>query len=545
MIQQQSQTVEWWKKTTVYHIYIRSFLDTNNDGIGDLQGIINKLDYIKDLGFESIWISPFTKSPQKDFGYDISDYKEISPLFGTMDLFDTLLKEVHNRGMKLILDLVLNHTSDEHEWFKESASSRNNPKADWYVWKDGKGKDGMQRPNNWRSMSGNWAWTYHPVRKQFYYTGFLDFQPDLNYDNPEVKQTMFDMVRFWLKKGVDGFRLDIISAIYEDPSLKNNPFSFRPFPSDKHLTIFFQHLKHNFLQERSYEFATELRAVVDEFPNKFIVGETHGDESIIHQFCKYKDKDGLNAIFLFNTLSTPFKAQAYYKLIEKFEKHFPEPLIPTYVFGNHDRSRRMRRLGNNIEKAKLSAFLQFTLRGIPFVYYGEEIGMTNQKIPLKMAQDPIGKRNSYVPQFIHDLSVESINRDECRTPMQWTNEQHAGFCKNNITPWLPIGKNYKTMNVEDELKDENSLLNFYKKMIHIRQENSTLNSGTLKLATAFCNDKILAYYRTTDTEKLLVILNFSNKKIETLLPNRKIILSTHQDTPKNILNKWEGRIYRL
>ena len=229
---------EWWKKTTVYQIYLRSFYDTDHDGIGDLKGIIEKLDYLKDLGFETIWISPFMQSPQRDFGYDISDYYSISSQYGDMALFEKLVQELHCRNMKLVFDLVLNHTSNEHAWFRESASSRDNPKADWYIWKDGKGKKGTKPPNNWRAMAGNKAWSYYPERKQFNYTAFLPFQPDLNYRNPEVKQAMFDVARFWLNKGVDGFRLDIISAIYEDPSFHENPPSFRLTPSDKSLTFF-------------------------------------------------------------------------------------------------------------------------------------------------------------------------------------------------------------------------------------------------------------------------------------------------------------------
>ena len=304
---------DWWKKTTVYHIYLRSFLDTNNDGIGDIPGVIGKLDYLQELGYETIWVSPFTQSPQRDFGYDTSDYFSIAPEYGDMALFEELVRKVHKRNMKLIFDLVLNHTSDEHPWFKESASSRDNPKADWYIWRDGKGKNGMRPPNNWRAMAGNKAWTYHPGRKQFYYTAFLPFQPDLNYHNPEVKQAMFDVVRFWLNKGVDGFRLDIISAIYEDPDLRHNPPSLRLAPSDRSLSVFFQHLKNNFLHEKSFEFATELRSVVEEFdnPKRVLIGESHGDEALISRFCRMNGKDGLDAVFLFNAISTPFRAESY------------------------------------------------------------------------------------------------------------------------------------------------------------------------------------------------------------------------------------------
>jgi oligo-1,6-glucosidase/alpha-glucosidase len=539
-------TSNWWKSTTVYHIYIRSFLDTNGDGIGDLDGVIAKLDYIQSMGFESIWISPFTESPQKDFGYDISDYQAISPLFGTMQTVEKLLQEVHARGMKLILDMVLNHTSAEHAWFKESASSRDNPKADWYVWKDGKGKDGLQRPNNWRAMAGNRAWIYHPVRKQFYYSGFLPFQPDLNYRNPEVKAAIFNMVRFWLDKGVDGFRLDIISAIYEDPMLQDNPFSYKIAPSDNSLTIFFQHLKNNFLQEDSFGFATELRKVLEEYPNKFMVGETHGDESLIHQFCKYKQENGLHTVFLFKAITTSFNATAYRKMVEKFEKYFPEPLIPTYVFGNHDRTRMFARLKGNIAKAKLLALFQFTARGIPFVYYGEEIGIPRVRIPLRQAQDPIGVRMRYIPQFMVDLSIETLNRDECRTPMQWDNSHNAGFCAKEIKPWLPVSENYTYCNVLTEQNEEHSLLNFYKKIIHYRNNTPAIKSGKLEIAEEYCSKKVLAFYRVLEEKYFIILLNMSDKKVT--LPEIKGIncLSTYSAiTEKNSLNPWEGRIVEM
>jgi oligo-1,6-glucosidase/alpha-glucosidase len=539
-------TSNWWKSTTVYHIYIRSFLDTNGDGIGDLDGVIAKLDYIQSMGFESIWISPFTESPQKDFGYDISDYQAISPLFGTMQTVEKLLQEVHARGMKLILDMVLNHTSAEHAWFKESASSRDNPKADWYVWKDGKGKDGLQRPNNWRAMAGNRAWIYHPVRKQFYYSGFLPFQPDLNYRNPEVKAAIFNMVRFWLDKGVDGFRLDIISAIYEDPMLQDNPFSYKIAPSDNSLTIFFQHLKNNFLQEDSFGFATELRKVLEEYPNKFMVGETHGDESLIHQFCKYKQENGLHTVFLFKAITTSFNATAYRKMVEKFEKYFPEPLIPTYVFGNHDRTRMFARLKGNIAKAKLLALFQFTARGIPFVYYGEEIGIPRVRIPLRQAQDPIGVRMRYIPQFMVDLSIETLNRDECRTPMQWDNSHNAGFCAKEIKPWLPVSENYTYCNVLTEQNEEHSLLNFYKKIIHYRNNTPAIKSGKLEIAEEYCSKKVLAFYRVLEEKYFVILLNMSDKKVT--LPEIKGIncLSTYSAiTEKNSLNPWEGRIVEM
>lgn len=539
--------MEWWKTTTVYQIYPRSWFDTNGDGIGDIQGIIDKLDYLKDIGYETIWVSPYTESPQRDFGYDVSNYTAISPQYGTMVLFEKLVEEVHRRNMKLVFDLVMNHTSDEHEWFKESASSRTNPKADWYIWRDGKGKKGMKRPNNWRSMSGNWAWTYSPVRKQFYYNAFLPFQPDLNYHNPEVKKAMFDVARFWLNKGVDGFRLDIISAIYEDSTLRNNPFSFRLAPSDKALTIKFQHIKRNFLQEQSLEFSTELRDVIDEFhhPDRFLLGESHGDEDYLNKFCDYKGKKGLKAVFLFKAVSTPFKAKAFRKMIIRFEEAFPEPLIPTLVFANHDRTRVITRLGGSVAKAKLLALFQFTARGIPFTYFGEEIGIPRVRIPLKEGQDAIAIQHKNLPQFMVNMTIETLNRDECRTPMLWTGDANSGFCSEKVKPWLPVAINYNEINVEKQLAEPNSQINFFKQVIHLRNEIPALHQGSLEIAKDLSTRKILAYYRRVGEKKYLVLLNMSNSKMKNPVSNGSILISTHTISTQSILQPYEGRIIVL
>ena len=538
---------DWWKKTTVYHIYLRSFYDANGDGVGDIQGIIEKLDYLEDLGYETIWVSPFTQSPQRDFGYDISDYLSISRQYGDMPLFEQLVQEVHSRKMKIVFDLVLNHTSDEHAWFRESASSRDNPKADWYIWKDGKGRDGRKPPNNWRAMAGNRAWTYYPERKQFNYTAFLPFQPDLNYRNPEVKQAMFDVARFWLNKGVDGFRLDIISAIYEDPELRHNPLSFRVAPSDKSLTIFFQNLKNNFLQAESFEFAAELRSVTDEFsnPKRILIGESHGEEELIRQFCHNNGKQGLDAIFLFKAISTPFKAERYRQLLEAFEKHFPAPLMPTLVFANHDRNRVMSRLRGNIGKAKLLALFQFTCRGIPFTYYGDEIGIPRVRIPLKQGQDAIAIQHKWIPQFLVDRSMEILNRDECRTPMLWDEKPNAGFCSESVKPWLPVAENFREINVAKQSADPHSLLNFYKKIIHFRNETPALNEGRLEIANDICNGKLLAYYRIFGDKRLAVLLNMSESTVKNPLKDGDMTLSTHPGAEIHRLQPFEGRIISL
>ena len=546
-ISPQNADAEWWKKTTVYQIYPRSFFDTNADGIGDIQGIIEKLDYLKDLGYETIWISPFTQSPQRDFGYDISDYRSISPQYGDMEIFEKLLHEVHSRNMKFVFDLVMNHTSNEHSWFKESASSRDNPKADWYIWRDGKGRNGTAPPNNWRAMAGNKAWTYYPERKQFNYTAFLPFQPDLNYYNPEVKRAMFDVARFWLNKGVDGFRLDIISAIYEDQELRRNPLSFRIAPSDKSLTIFFQNLKYNFLQAKSFEFATELRSVIDEFdnPKRVLIGESHGDEELISQFCYNNGKNGLNAIFLFKAISMPFNAEKYREMLMTFEKHFPEPLIPTLVFANHDRTRIITRLGGSIEKAKLLALFQFTCRGIPFTYFGDEIGIPRVRIPLKEGKDAIAIQHKWLPQFLVDRSIEILNRDECRTPMLWNGKPNAGFCADSVQPWLPVAENFREINVEKQMREPHSLLNFYKKVICLRNELPALYQGSLRIAHDLCTKKILAYYRIFNDEKYMVILNMSNSRVTNPADNVEVLLSTHLQSETYQLQPFEGRVMRL
>jgi oligo-1,6-glucosidase/alpha-glucosidase len=540
----QSNTA-WWKSTTVYQVYPRSFYDSDADGLGDLNGIIQKLDHTKELGFETIWISPFFKSPQRDFGYDISDYGSIAPEYGDMEACLTLIDEVHSRDMKVVFDLVMNHTSDQHEWFKESASGKDNPKADWYVWKDGRGKDGRKPPNNWKATIGGSGWHWHEGRKQFYWASFLEFQPDLNYSNPEVKNAMLDVARFWLSKGVDGFRLDIFNSIFEDTSFQNNPASLKIIPTEESPDGFFQKMKYNVNQEESFRFATELRTMVDSFhdPERFLVGEVFGDVETTKKFCSYEDKNGLHTIFLFQTLSTPFKAKKWRKTIEHFEDNFPKPLVPTFVFSNHDRRRSITPLGNDVRKAKLMALLQFTVRGIPFTYYGEEIGIEKPTLPLKTGLDPLAQRYRSIPQFMVNWTGQSLNRDECRTPMHWDTTAHAGFTSG--IPWLPTGHNYKLTNVQTESLDENSLMNLYKRIIHFRRENDALQRGDLKVEKQVSSRKVLAYYRILNEDRLLIVLNFSKRHVKLDSIPGEILLSTHEESPDEELRPFEGRIYRV
>src|SRR5512139_3510675 len=434
-------SLPWFHKTTMYQIYPRSFHDSNGDGIGDLPGILQKLDYIQNLGFETLWISPFFVSPQADFGYDISDYTSIAPEYGTMNDILQLIEEIHRRGMRIVFDMVMNHTSIEHAWFQESRSSRDNPKADWYLWRD--------QPNNWKSVTGGSGWHYAAERGQYFWASFLPFQPDLNYHNPQVKQAMLDVVRFWLERGVDGFRLDIFNYIFKDAGFRDNPFSFKLLPSEEDSSSFFQQAKYTVNQPESFAFAREFRAVCDEYGEKLSIGEVSGGSQIIRRFLGGKVNDGLTLVFDFGMMNFKFTADYFRKLIHEMERQYPSPFMPVYVFSNHDKRRSMSRLGGDVHKARLLHMLQLTARGVPCMYYGEELGMTDARFPFKNALDPIPHKYKFIPRFVFDLLGLTINRDEVRTPMQWDEGRNAGFSTVDHT-WLPVHENYKWINVEAE-----------------------------------------------------------------------------------------------
>lgn len=533
--------MSWYHSTSIYQIYPRSFYDSNGDGIGDLQGILQKLDYIRDLGFETIWISPFYSSPQQDFGYDISDYKKIAPEYGTMQDAEQLIAEVHRRGMKILFDMVMNHTSDQHPWFLESKSSKDNPKADWYIWRD--------QPNNWKSIVGPKGWHYCQERNQYYYAGFLPFQPDLNYRNPEVKKTMFDICRFWLQKGVDGFRLDIFNCIIKDKEFRDNPFSlFHMIPSEEYPGGNFQLRKYSLNLEENFELAQELRKVIDEFndPPRMLLGEVFGGHKKVKQYLG-KKQDGLHLVFLFDLLYYKFKASFFQKKIREYEHHYPAPSIPTAVFSNHDQLRSIHRIGNNTEKAKVLALLQLTMRAVPCVYYGEEIGMTDGKIPLKEGKDPIVQVYSWVPQWLADQLPVGINRDNCRTPMQWNAGKNAGFSAAD-KPWLPVNTDTATINVTTQQQDEHSLWNVFKRLLQLRKKHPSLHSGTIEIIPTG-HKHILAFTRTFQEEKLFVLLNFSRQKIsgiETPSPVEAVLFSLHDTISfKGSLEGLGGVILRL
>lgn len=486
--QNNTDTLPWYHSTSIYQIYPRSYQDSNGDGIGDIQGIISRLDYIQQLGFKTIWCSPFYASPQKDFGYDISDYMAISPEYGTMQDAEQLIVETHKRGMKIVFDMVMNHTSDQHQWFTESASSKTNPKADWYLWTD--------KPNNWKSVTGGKAWHYVASRNQYYYAAFLPFQPDLNYRNPEVKKAMFDIVRFWLKRGVDGFRLDMFDALYEDAQLRSNT------PSHKRTIC----------DEDNARFAKELRAVCEEFGGRMLLGEIFGSHQHQREFLGKENNDGITLSFNFEMLRMRFSPTYFSKLITTLNNDFPKPFSPVFTFSNHDRRRNLRRLKGDIEKYKLVQFIQFTTRAVPCFYYGEEIGMQGVKRSYKYALDPLGQKYKHVPRFLFDMINESINRDEMRTPMQWDTTINAGFTNGQST-WLPIQKDFRFVNATTAQQDPSSLYYATQQLLLLRSTLLPLKEGEL---TMINNNNlpngVIGYKRSYRGESVFIYINFSKRK---------------------------------
>ena len=538
-----AQNLPWWKKTTVYQIYPRSYKDGSGNGIGDILGIISKLDYLQDLGIETIWFSPFFSSPQADFGYDVSDYRSIAPEYGSMADCEMLIREIHNRDMYTVFDLVLNHTSDQHPWFLESRSSRDSPKRDWYIWRDGQRSGGKKPPNNWKSMIGGSGWHYDDPTDQWYWAQFLPFQPDLNYRNPDVKKEMFDTIRFWLDKGVDGFRLDIINTIFEDEQFRSNPLTLRYLPGENDARGFFQNKIHTINHPDNFLFIEELRSLLDEYsdPERFMVGEISASVETLKRYCgevrNEASTSGLHLAFMFQSLNVDLDAKAIRALIDLYEQNFSEPYIPTWVFSNHDQMRRISKLGGDVAKAKLNATLQLTARGVPFIYYGEEIGMSNHRLPLKAAKDPIGRRFSWLPQVLVSLLTRtgsiSLNRDDCRTPMQWDSSANAGFCSDELTPWLPIGMGHQMVNVDSEDADPDSLLNCYRSLLLLRKNTPALHSGSICFSDSLRLPRfMLSYKRVANQQAVQVWLNFSGNRFQTndVGADSRVLFSTTAET---------------
>lgn len=495
----------WWQKDILYQIYPRSFKDSNGDGIGDLPGILEKLDYLKDLGIRGVWISPFYPSPMADFGYDVSDYTGIHPMFGTMEDFEKLLSEVHQRDLKLILDFVPNHSSEEHPWFLESRSSRTNPKRDWYIWKD-PGPDGGP-PNNWGSVFGGSGWEYDETTGQYYYHAFLKEQPDLNWRNEEVQEAMFDAMRFWLDKGVDGFRVDVMWHMIKDDQFRDNPpnpdYTEDKSPYDQLLQAF------NTDQFEVHDIVRKMRAVMNEYEERVMIGEIYLPIEKLVVYYGQNNK-GAHLPFNFQLVVTPWDARKIEAAINEYEGALPPDGWPNWVLGNHDNSRVATRIGE--KQARNAAILLLTLRGTPTMYYGDEIGMQDVKIPADQIQDPQEK----------NIPGKGLGRDPERTPMQWDTSKNAGFTTGK--PWLPLMESHKTINVEEEEKNEDGILSFYKKLIQLRNHEPALHIG--KYIPVLSKGNMLSYIREHSNKKFLIALNLGD--------------SQENCDPK--LKTWEGKV---
>jgi alpha-glucosidase len=484
----------WWQHAVFYEIYPRSFADGNNDGVGDLKGITSKLDYLKDLGVDAIWITPCFPSPQVDFGYDVSDYENIDPMYGTLADFDVLASEAKKRDVRIILDLVVNHTSDQHKWFLDSKSSRTSVHRDWYIWRDGRGPG--EPPNNWVSLFGGSAWKLDPATNQYYYHFFYAEQPDLNWRNPAVKDAMFDVTRWWYKRGVAGFRLDAVDTLFEDPNLHDNPI-LRPGKNAFGDPI--EENQYNTKLPEVHDVLRGLRKVADE-SNAVLIGETWtADVAELNQYYgKANDELQLPMDFLFMMVDK-LSAAEFRKQIAAVDAAAG---WPTFVIGNHDRVRSYDRYGDgqhNDQIAKLMAALYLTLRGTPIMYYGEEIGMkTTPPTRKEDVKDPIGRTGW----------PDEKGRDGERTPMQWDSSPNTGFSKG--TPWLPVPPTYTTHNVADESRDPNSVLAFYRKVLKLRHTNRALLDGNYRALNEE-DANVLSYLRLYEDRGVVVALNMSSK----------------------------------
>ena len=483
----------WWRDGVIYQIYPRSFNDTNGNGLGDIAGITARLDYLAKLGVDALWLSPFYPTPDADFGYEISNHVDVDPRFGTLEDFDKLVEESHKKGIRIILDLVLNHVSDQHPWFLESRVDDTNPKHDWFLWQD-------KIPNNWESVFGGKAWTFDEKRGQYYYHMFVKEQPDVNWRKPEVRKAQMDVLRFWLERGIDGFRLDVYNVYFKDDQLRNNPTKWgrRAFERQHHI--------YDGDQPEMESVLEEMRGILNEYPERYAVGETFfaTREKII----RYNSEDKLHAAFDFEYLWSKYKPEKFLKAIENWESLAEKAnIFPNYVLSNHDTPRPATRYakGEDDARTKIVMAMLLTMRGTPFLYYGEEIGMRDISLKRSEIMDPPGIK--YWPF--------NKGRDGCRSPMQWDDSENAGF--SNTKPWLPVHQNYKKRNVATQQKDANSVFNFTRKLIALRKEYKTLRQGEILQLKDMPKD-VMAYLRKSDEEEIMVLLNFSKKKKKIILP---------------------------
>lgn len=553
-------TRNWWKEAIVYQVYPRSFMDSNGDGIGDLQGIISKLDYLKDLGIDVIWICPMYKSPNDDNGYDISDYQDIMDEFGTMADFTQLLSEVHGRGMKLIIDLVINHTSDEHQWFIESKSSKDNPKRDWYVWRDG--KDGKE-PNNWESIFNGSTWELDEESGQYYLHIFSTKQPDLNWENGDVRTALYDMIKWWLDQGIDGFRVDAISHIKKDQTFSDmendtdQPYihAWEKYMNVEGIQPFLEELKQETFSKYDIMTVGEANGVsVDEIDQW--VGEENGKFNMVFQFehlglWDAEDKKTLDI-------------QGLKEVLTRWQKGLENNGWNALFIENHDKARIVSTWGNDkeywYESATSIAAMYFFMQGTPFIYQGQEIGMTNVQFASIEDYNDVAINGMYASKMSEGKSHEEImdiiwssSRDNSRTPMQWSSEQNAGF--STAAPWIGINPNYVDINVENQLKDEQSIYHFYKKMIQLKKSQDVFTYGTYDLLLPD-HEYVYAYSRTLGDEQVIVISNLGantvsiEKMAERAFKFDNLLLANKDVQPHEEMNSFEmapfeTRIYKM
>ncbi len=516
-------SIPWYRRSVVYQIYPWSFKDSNGDGIGDLRGIIQKLDYLNDgpdsLNIGAIWLSPIYPSPMKDFGYDISDYCDIDPRFGNMEIFEELVEKAHLKDVKIIMDLVTNHTSIEHPWFVESRSSKDSPKRDWYVWHDPK-PDGSA-PNNWLSVSGGSMWALDKKTNQYYLHNFLPEQPDLNWRNTEVQAEMRKIIEFWIKKGVDGFRVDAASHFVEDSKFRDDPLDTTYIEGK---TDPYKKFIHSFStnQPEMKEVIGLMCDIADENKDIFIVSEAYLGLEDIKKFYRFCNSP-VHAPFNFALMSLPWTAKDFRDSIDSYDACLLPQDVPVYVLGNHDRARIATTRGP--KQARAAALLLLTLRGTPFVYYGEELGMQNVGIPKKDLKDGFLK-----------TSDGTFGRDAERTPMQWDSSPHAGFTKGK--PWLPVSKDFEIVNVEYQKEDPHSMFNLYRTLIKFRNKSQALLKGSYRSIETTCPD-VFGYIRESEHEKLLVLINFSNKIVAEPLQfgSGTLIATTYMDHADFVVSK--------
>lgn len=490
----------WWQQSVFYQIYPRSFQDSNGDGIGDLQGITERLNYLQDLGVDTLWISPIYPSPMADFGYDVTDYCNIHPMFGTLADFDRLLEAAHRRNMHLVLDFIPNHTSDEHPWFVESRSSRESSKRDWYIWREAKEDGGP--PNNWLSFFGGSAWTWDEKTQQYYLHLFHEKQPDLNWRNPEVVETLRQVLHFWLKRGVDGFRMDAVTMLIKHSAMPDMPLVGEWTGIEllqRHIYV------HN--QPELHPLLRSFRQLCDSYEgNRVTIGET-GDLDPAKLVVYYGvELDELHMPFNFIAMQKPWQAGELKQAIADYYAALPPGATPNFVFGNHDARRLATRYGYTNHRSV--GMLLLTLRGVPTLYYGDELGMTDGVIPPEMIQDPMGLR---FPNSDH-------GRDPARTPMQWDSGPNAGFAPPEVKPWLPVTSNYRETNVAAQQANPTSTFKFYQALIKLRRTLPALRDGSITFVDGTPND-VMAYLRQYEGQRLLVIINFANREFSFDLSN--------------------------